>query len=126
MDIVHNFESHTVCIFRQAFLTDFSCKINFKFNFHESVDFQKNAINIIFTKMQKMFHELVQEISFVKFLKSATSRHCSNDTKEADNLDCCGLLNLGVFIFNTAIYGKIVRCSFKSFEQYTIVGSEGV
>ena len=25
------------------------------------------------------------------FLKSVTSRHCSNDTKEADILDRCGL-----------------------------------
>ena len=49
------------------------------------------------------------------FLKSVTSRHCSNDRKEANILDRCGLplnweggggggLNLGVC--NTTIYGK--------------------
>ena len=48
------------------------------------------------------------------FFKSVTSRHCSNDRKEANILDRCGLpLNW----VNTAIYGKIVQCSFKSFEQ---------
>ena len=37
------------------------------------------------------------------FLKSVTSRHCSNDTKEAHILDRCGLplngggVNLGAF-----------------------------
>ena len=50
-----------------------------------------------------------------------TSRHSSNDTKEADILIRCKLsLNGGggkLGVFNTAIYGKIVRCSFKSFEQ---------
>ena len=59
------------------------------------------------------------------FLKSVTSRHCSNDRKEANILDRCGLpLNWGMGggggklgVFNTAIYGKIVHCSFKSFEQ---------
>ena len=45
----------------------------------------------------------------VSNLKSVISRHCSNDTKEADVLDRCGLplnggLNFGMF--NTAIYGK--------------------
>ena len=48
-----------------------------------------------------------------------TSRHCANDAKEVDMLGRCGLpLNGGKMgVFNIAIYGKIVRCSFKSFEQ---------
>ena len=45
-----------------------------------------------------------------------TSRHYSNDAKEADILDRCGLplngIKLGVF--NIAIYEIIVRCSFKA------------
>ena len=46
--------------------------------------------------------------------------HYSNDAKEANILDRCesplnGGFNLGVF--NTAIHGKIVQGSFKSFEQ---------
>ena len=48
-----------------------------------------------------------------------TSRHFSNDAKEVVILDLCGLpLNgntLGAF--NIVIDGKIVWCSFKSFEQ---------
>ena len=48
-----------------------------------------------------------------------TSRHYSNDAKEAGILDRCGLplngIKLGVF--NIAIYEIIVRCSLKSFEQ---------
>ena len=43
-----------------------------------------------------------------------TTWHCSNDTQEADILDRCGLHLKG---FNTAVYGNIVRCSLKSFEQ---------
>ena len=92
MDIASKFESHTVCICRHAFRTDFSCKINFKSNFHESVDFQKNALTLIFSKKcQKLFHGLGQDISCINFLEVVTSRHCSNDTKEADILDRCVL-----------------------------------
>ena len=68
--------------------------------------------------MQKMFHGVGKTFPASNFLKSVTLRHCSNDTKASDILDRCGLhlkgLNLGMF--NTAIYGKRVRCSFKSFE----------
>ena len=77
---------------------------------------------IIFKKMQKKCSmDLGKTFPASNFLKSVTSRHCSNDRKEANILDRCGLplnwggINLGVF--NTAIYGKIVQCSFKSFEQ---------
>ena len=51
-----------------------------------------------FQKIQKMFHGLGQDFSCIKFLvlKSVTSRHCSNDRKEANILDRCGLpLNWG-------------------------------
>ena len=44
IDIACKFESHTVCICRQSFRTDFSWKINFKSNFRESVDFQKGTV----------------------------------------------------------------------------------
>ena len=44
MDIAGKLEVHTVCICRHAFRTDFACKINFKSNFCESVDFQKNDL----------------------------------------------------------------------------------
>ena len=46
MDIARKFESHTVYICRHAFRTDFSCKINFKSNFRESVDFQKKTYEL--------------------------------------------------------------------------------
>ena len=69
MDIARKMESHTVCICRHAFRTDFACKINFKSNFRESVDFQKNAFTSLFSKMQKMFHGLGQDISCIKFLE---------------------------------------------------------
>ena len=53
MNIARKFESHTVCICRHVFRTDFKCKINFKSNFHESVDFQRNALTSIFSKNAK-------------------------------------------------------------------------
>ena len=37
MNIALKFESNTVCIYRHAFWTYFSCKIPFKSNFQESV-----------------------------------------------------------------------------------------
>ena len=51
------------------------------------------------------------------FLKSITSRHCSSDTKEVDILDRFRLPLNGVKLrmFNTEIYGKIVRCLFVVF-----------
>ena len=69
MDIACKFESHTVCICQQAFRTDFSCKMNFKSNFHESVDFQKNALTSIFSKNAKNDYGLGQDISCIKFLE---------------------------------------------------------
>ena len=45
----------------------------------------------------------------IKFLVCPISRNYSNDAKEAESLDCCGLpLNWGLTLgmFNTAIYGK--------------------
>ena len=54
MDIPRKFESHTVRICRHAFWTDFSCKINFKSNFHESVDFKKDALTSILKKKKKV------------------------------------------------------------------------
>ena len=69
MDIARKLESHTVCICRQAFWTDFAFKINFKSNFRESVDFQKNALTSLFSKNANMFHGLGQDISCIKFLE---------------------------------------------------------
>ena len=97
MDIASEFESHTVCICRHAFLTDFSCKINFKSNFNESVDFLKNALTSLFSKKNaKKSHGLGKIFPVSNILKSVTSRHCSNDTKEADILDLYWLPLKGV------------------------------
>ena len=88
MDIARKLECHTVCICRHAFRTDFACKINFKANFRDSVDFQKNPL---FSENDKSSMDLGRTFPVSNFLKSVTSRHCSNDTKEADILDRCGL-----------------------------------
>ena len=69
MDIACKLESKTVCICRHEFWTDFSCKINSRSNFRESVDFQKNAITSGFSKkMLKVFHGLGQDFFCIKFL----------------------------------------------------------
>ena len=116
MDIERKLESHTVCICRHAFWTDFACKINFKSNFRKSVGFQKNCLNfIIFQKCKICSMYSGRTFPVSNFLKSGTERHCSNDTKEADILDRCELPLKGVK--STAINGKIVRYSLKSFEQ---------
>ena len=91
MDIACKLESDAVCSCRHAFRTDIACKINFKSNFRESVDFQKNALTSLFSKMQRLLHGHGQDISFIIFFKSVASRHCSNDTKEADIPDRCWL-----------------------------------
>ena len=64
-------------------------------------------------KMQKCSTDLGKTFPASNFLKSVTSRHCSNDRKEANILDRCGLpLKWGgggggkLGVFNTAIYGK--------------------
>ena len=41
-------------------------------------------------------HALGQDISIIKCLEVSDSRHCSNDTKEADILDRCELSVNGV------------------------------
>ena len=49
-----------------------------------------------------------------------TSRHYSSDAKEVNILIVVGCflkLGLNFGVFNIAIYGKTVRCSFNSFEQ---------
>ena len=53
MDIARKLKSKTVCICRHEFWTDFSCKINSRSNFRESMDFQKNAITSGFSKNAK-------------------------------------------------------------------------
>ena len=62
--------------------------------------------------------------SVSNFLQSVTSMHCSNNTKEVDILDRCGLPLMWVKlrVFNTAIYENIVRCFFKSCEQCSYMG----
>ena len=65
MDIARKLKSNTVCIFRHEFWTDFSCKINSRSNFCESVDFQKNAIT---SRLLKVFHGFGQDFSCIKFL----------------------------------------------------------
>ena len=87
MDIAPKLESHTVCICLHAFRTDFACKTNFKSNLCESVDFQKNALPSLVSKMQNKSMDLGRTFPASNFLKSVTSRHCSTDTKEADILD---------------------------------------
>ena len=48
-----------------------------------------------------------------------TSRHYSSDAEEANILIVVHCFKIGVKlgVFNIAIYGKTVRCSFNSFEQ---------
>ena len=52
-----------------------------------------------------------------------TSRHYSSDAKEVNILivvDCtydCFKIGVKLGVFNIAIYGKTIRCSFNSFEQ---------
>ena len=92
MDIARKFEANTVCICRHAFRTDFSCKINFKSNIPESVDFQKNAYTSLFSKNgKKLSMDLGKTFPVSNFMKSVTSMNRLNDTKEADILDRCGL-----------------------------------
>ena len=91
MDIARELESHTVCICRHAFQTDFACKINFKSHFRESVDFQNNALIHYLKKYKTCSMDLGRTFPVSNILKSVTSRHCSKDTKEADILDRCEL-----------------------------------
>ena len=64
VDLARKFESHTVCICRNAVQTDFSRIITFK-----SVDFQKKCFNFMnFKKYKTMFHGLGQDISCIKDL----------------------------------------------------------
>ena len=48
-----------------------------------------------------------------------TSRHYPSDAKEVNILIVVDCFKIGVRleVFNIAIYGKAVRCSFNSFEQ---------
>ena len=48
-----------------------------------------------------------------------TSRHYSSDAKEVNILMVVDCFKIGgiLGVFNIAIYGKTVRCSFNSFEQ---------
>ena len=92
MDIARKLDSNIVCICQHVFRSDFACKINFTSNFRESVDFQKKTLNfIIFKKCKKCSINLGRTLAVSNFLKSVTSRHCSNDTKDAEILDRCGL-----------------------------------
>ena len=91
MDIAGKFESHAVCICRHAFCTDVTCRINFKSNFRESVDFQKNGLTSLFSKIAKKSSVNLSRTFLSQILKTVPSRHCSNDTKEVDILDRCGL-----------------------------------
>ena len=55
--------------------------------------FRKNALTSIFSKnAKKKFMDLGKAFPVSNFVKSVTSRHCLNDTKEAEILDRCGLL----------------------------------
>ena len=68
MDIAHKFESHTVCLCRHAFRTDFSCKINSKSKFRESVDFQKKYHNFMIVKKCKKCSMDLGRYKCIKFL----------------------------------------------------------
>ena len=95
MDIARKFKSHTVCIRRHEFRTDFSVLITslqsqvsanlWTFRKMDLLpDFQTNAKNVPWTWAVHFTNQ-------ISCSQSVTSRHLSNDAKEADILDRCGL-----------------------------------
>ena len=109
MDLAGMFESHTVCICRHGFRTDFSCKISSKSNVRESVDFEKNGLTSRISKNAKNVpwtwagHFLYQ---------------LSNNAIEADILDRFGLhLNKGCNWGCLTLRYTENSTVFKSFEQ---------
>ena len=67
--------------------------LHFGFNFHLRSTSSPISMNLwTFRKMPQK----CKSFPVSNFLKSVTSRHCSNDTKEADILDRCGLPLNGV------------------------------
>ena len=69
MDITRKLKCNTVCICRHEFWTDFSCKINSRSYFRESVDFQKKCHNFrIFKKCQKCSMDFDRTFFCIKLL----------------------------------------------------------
>ena len=96
----------------------------FQVKFPQICEFSEKCHNfMIFKKMQKMFHGLRQDISCIKLLVvsdfEALFKWCKWSW-HSESVWVAFKLRLNFSVFDIAMYGKLVRCFYNSFEQWTL------